>query len=89
VKPWTVEWSDFSNADVHRIHWRIASNICAGVITLAATGKGPLEILRRDDLTLLRLHCPGGNADLRVHPKSRTIRVLRIRSKHESLPQKR
>jgi len=75
---WDVNFSEACTYHVRNMHWRLAGDICAAVLTFAKTGHGRIEFTRLNDPNRIRLSVEGAAADIHVDRSSRTLAVLRI-----------
>lgn len=73
-----VAWSHACEADVLRMDWRAAAQVCKAVIDLSEGLPVPVERVRPGDRLLLRVRARGGEALVRIEPETRTLLVWRV-----------
>ena len=71
---WQVRWSNVCDNDVRRMHWRLATRICAAVLKYAETGRGTIE----RESGGYRIRVNGAVALAHLDVTTRTIDVRRI-----------
>ena len=75
---WEVTFAEACTHHVRRMHWRLASDLCAAVLEFARTGRGNIERTRLGDPARIRLWIDGAAADIRVTQETRTLAVLQL-----------